>query len=40
MRENNKGWRLDYMVINKEGIGFVVDSKIHKEYYGSDHVPI
>ena len=40
MRKQNKGWRLDYALINKEDIDIVVDSSIHKEFVGSDHVPI
>jgi exodeoxyribonuclease-3 len=36
----NLGWRFDYMIIDKESIGIVEDSSIHKEYYGSDHCPI
>lgn len=40
MRKLNRGWRLDYALINKEDIDIVVDSSIHKEFVGSDHVPI
>ena len=36
----NLGWRFDYMIVDKESIGIVEDSSIHKEYYGSDHCPI
>jgi len=40
MKSRNLGWRLDYMVITKEHIDMIQDSTIHKEYEGSDHVPI
>lgn len=36
----NKGWRLDYYVINNEALGRLVDSEILNEYDGSDHTPI
>lgn len=36
----NKGWRLDYHLVTKEHMDIVVDSSIHKEFKGSDHVPI
>lgn len=39
MRDLDRGWRLDYMVISKEHLGLVVDSSIHKEHEGSDHCP-
>lgn len=39
-RKEDKGWRLDYFIIDKESAGLVVDSTIHGEYYGSDHCPI
>lgn len=37
---NNKGWRLDYFLVNKDSINRVFESDILKEYQGSDHVPI
>jgi exodeoxyribonuclease-3 len=40
MRDHDRGWRLDYMVISKEHINLVVDSSIHKEFIGSDHCPV
>jgi exodeoxyribonuclease III len=40
MRKNDRGWRLDYMVINSEDMGMVVDSSIHKNFEGSDHCPV
>ena len=37
---NNKGWRLDYFLVNENSIERVKESNILKEYIGSDHVPI
>jgi exodeoxyribonuclease III len=39
-RETNKGWRLDYFVVDKDGMGHVVDSTINNDIKGSDHCPI
>ncbi|CAD8085353.1 unnamed protein product [Paramecium sonneborni] len=39
-RETNKGWRIDYFVINKEAIDSVLQSDIITTIEGSDHVPI
>lgn len=39
-KASNKGWRLDYFVVDKDHLDMVVDSKIHGEIIGSDHVPI
>ena len=39
-RATNKGWRLDYFVINKEGYQAVSDSLINNDVMGSDHCPI
>ena len=39
-RLNNKGWRLDYCVINKEGMNQVNNVTIRDDIWGSDHVPI
>ena len=39
-KENNKGWRLDYFVINQDAEKRLVDSNIYTEYEGSDHLPI
>ena len=38
--EKNVGWRLDYFIINKEGLNRLVDSEISTQYRGSDHTPI
>jgi len=39
-RETNKGWRLDYFIINKEAGKRCLDSEILNDYHGSDHCPI
>ena len=39
-RKENKGWRLDYMIISRHAIHSIVDSEIHNEYWGSDHCPV
>ena len=40
MRDTNRGWRLDYFVIDKEGLRGVKDSLINEKIFGSDHLPI
>jgi exodeoxyribonuclease III len=39
-KTENKGWRLDYFVINKSAEERLINSEILTEYEGSDHVPI
>jgi len=39
-RATNKGWRLDYFLIDKEGMSSVKDSTINDKIFGSDHLPI
>lgn len=39
-KEVNKGWRLDYFVLDRDHQNVLVDSKIHKHFDGSDHVPL
>ena len=39
-RVQNKGWRLDYFLIDKEGLPAIKDSTINDKIYGSDHLPI
>eukprot|EP00347_Sterkiella_histriomuscorum_P018135 403346655 len=39
-RERNHGCRLDYFIVSKDHFDMVIDSKIHKRFLGSDHVPI
>ena len=36
----NKGWRIDYFVIDEEHLSLIKDTRIHKHFDGSDHVPI
>jgi len=39
-RGTYRGWRLDYVLVNKEGIKGVKDALIHDKVLGSDHVPV
>lgn len=39
-KEENEGWRLDYIVVSRSLMPKVQDSLIHSEVDGSDHVPI
>lgn len=39
-RPQNRGWRIDYCIVNKEAMERVEDSIIRDDIYGSDHVPI
>ena len=39
-RSINKGWRLDYAVVNSDHLHLVTETSIHSEYYGSDHCPV
>ena len=39
-RATNKGWRLDYFLVDKEGLPSIKDSIINDKIYGSDHLPI
>lgn len=40
LRATNRGWRLDYFVVDKELNKKVKDSQIHGEVVGSDHCPV
>ena len=40
MRINNKGYRLDYFLVNNNFAKNISDSNIHPEIFGSDHCPI
>ena len=40
LRENNKGWRIDYFLVYESLIDKIKDSKIRPEIYGSDHCPV
>lgn len=39
-RKDNKGWRLDYALVNKEWMPAIKDSKILDDVMGSDHCPV
>ena len=39
-RAVNKGWRIDYFLIQKKFIDFIIDSTIDNDIMGSDHCPI
>lgn len=39
-RSGNKGWRVDYFVVNQEAMKAVKDSMINCEIMGSDHCPV
>lgn len=39
-RAKNIGWRIDYIVVNKEVIDKVNKAEIHNEVLGSDHCPV
>ena len=39
-RKVNRGWRIDYFIIDKEGMKSVVDSTINNNIHGSDHCPV
>jgi hypothetical protein len=40
LRPENKGWRLDYFVVDQQHLGMVSESEIHTKVMGSDHCPI
>lgn len=40
MRPSNRGWRIDYFLINRNNLNWVVDSLIWDKVEGSDHCPI
>jgi len=39
-RENNVGWRIDYICISNDLKKNIVDANIHPEVFGSDHCPV
>lgn len=39
-RENNAGWRIDYIVVSESLKDKIKESKIHNEIFGSDHCPV
>lgn len=39
-RKENKGWRLDYILVSENMASIVEYSGIYDQYFGSDHAPI
>lgn len=39
-RLKNVGWRIDYFIVSKRFMKYVIDSKIHDDILGSDHCPV
>lgn len=39
-RANNAGWRIDYFIVSDILKEKLVDAKIHREIFGSDHCPV
>lgn len=39
-RANNAGWRIDYFIVSDMLKEKLVDAKIHREIFGSDHCPV
>ena len=39
-RERNIGWRLDYVLVSRDLLPYVVDADIHPTILGSDHCPV
>lgn len=39
-RDKNKGWRIDYFLINRGSVSKVVNCDILSDYRGSDHAPV
>lgn len=39
-RKNNKGWRIDYVLVKNELITHIKDVEILTNIYGSDHAPL
>jgi exodeoxyribonuclease-3 len=39
-RENNKGWRIDHVLISQKLQKKITDAEILSDYFGSDHVPV
>ena len=40
MRKTNRGWRIDYFIINNKFCEKIKNANIHPEIMGSDHCPI
>lgn len=39
-RQNNKGWRIDYFLVNSRLASNIIEADILTDYFGSDHAPI
>lgn len=39
-RENNKGWRIDMVLVSKQLSNKIESVDILSDYYGSDHIPV
>lgn len=39
-RQSNKGWRLDYFLVDEDLVSAVTDYRVLHDIYGSDHAPI
>ena len=39
-RENNRGWRIDYVLVSRALQDKIKDADVLNEYYGSDHCPV
>jgi len=39
-RERNVGWRIDYFLVSKSLLPYVLNSQIHDQVFGSDHAPV
>tara|TARA_B110000037_G_C17044983_1_gene475299 strand:+ start:56 stop:832 length:777 start_codon:yes stop_codon:yes gene_type:complete len=39
-RAKNKGWRIDYFLVNEKILKYIKDSKILMKQIGSDHAPV
>lgn len=39
-RERNIGWRLDYFLVSRNLVPYIVDADIHPDVLGSDHCPV
>ena len=40
LREENKGWRIDYFLSSKNMYHRIIDCQIRADIYGSDHCPV
>jgi exodeoxyribonuclease-3 len=39
-RSRNIGWRLDYFLVSRDLVPYIVDADIHPDVIGSDHCPV